>query len=159
MPDNVLPFESKGPGHGGPARGYKWEPALPGNFKAKKHGAYSDRVITPLAAEINNAVCLARPDLQAPEMQPAVMAYARTEAQLEILTAYVDQHGAINEETGEPTAAEKHRLRIDTQAANHRARLGLDPLSKARLGKDIASTQVDLVALYAQMLAEGKDTK
>lgn len=155
MSDNVLPFGGKVTASGRPqARGYSWEPALPGNFKAKKHGAYSDRVVTPLAAEIYNAVCLARPDLQASEMLPAVMAYARTEAQLEILTAHVDQHGAIDPETGEPTSAEKYRLKIDTQAANHRTRLGLDPLSKAKLGKDIASTQADLATVWMKMLEE-----
>lgn len=137
----------------GPARGYSWAPFVAENFAAKKHGAYSSRVVTPLAAEIANAVCVARTDLQAPEMQPAVLAYARTEAQLEVLTAFVDMHGAIDEDTGEPSAAEKYRLRIDTQAANHRSRLGLDPLSKAKLGKDIASTQLDLSVILAQLNA------
>lgn len=137
----------------GPARGYSWAPFQPGHFKSKKHGAYSDRVITPLAAEIANAVCEARPDLQAPEMQPAVLAYARSEAQLELLTAYVDQHGAFTD-TGEPCSAEKHRLRLDTQTANHRSRLGLDPLSKAKLGKDIAATQVDLAQIFAAIKAQ-----
>lgn len=141
-------------GSQGPARGYTWERAIPGNFKALKHGARSERVITPLAAEIYNAVCEARPDLQAPEMAPAVWAYARTEAQLEILTGFVDKHGAIDESTGEPTAAEKYRLRIDTQAANHRARLGLDPLSKAKLGKDVAATKVDIARVWQQMLTD-----
>lgn len=61
----------------GPARGYSWAPFVAQNFVAKKHGAYSPRTITPLAAEIANAVCEARPDLQKPEMQPAVLAYAR----------------------------------------------------------------------------------
>lgn len=133
----------------GPARGYSWEPFKPGHFKSKKHGAYSDRVIVPLAAEIANAVCLARPDLQAPELQPAVLAYARTEAQLEVLTAYVDEHGPFKDD-GEISAAEKHRLRIDTQAANHRARLGLDPLSRAKLGRDVAATQVDIAELLTK---------
>lgn len=138
----------------GPARGYSWLPFVAENFAAKKHGAYSSRVVTPLAADIANAVCLARPDLQAPEMQPAVLAYARTEAQLEVLTAFVDINGAINEDTGEPTSAEKYRLRIDTQAANHRSRLGLDPLSAAKLGKDIASTKLDITTMFAQLQAE-----
>lgn len=141
----------------GPARGYSWEPFVAANFAAKRHGAYSERVITPLAAEIANAVCAARPDLQAPEMQPAVLAYARTEAQLEVLTAYVDLHGAIDDNTGEPSGAEKYRLRIDTQAANHRSRLGLDPLSKARLGKDIASTHLDMSIILSKLNAERKE--
>lgn len=138
----------------GPARGYSWAPFVAANFVAKKHGAYSPRTITPLAAEIANAVCEARPDLQKPEMQPAVLAYARTEAQLEVLTAYVDLHGAIDEKTGEPSGAEKYRLRIDTQAANHRSRLGLDPLSAAKLGKDIASTKLDITTMFTQLQAE-----
>lgn len=138
----------------GPARGYSWAPFVAENFAAKKHGAYSSRVITPLTAEIANAVCAARPDLQKPEMQPAVLAYARTEAQLEVLTAFVDLNGSIDENTGEPTSAEKYRLRIDTQAYKHRERLGLDPLSKAKLSKDIASTQVDLSIILAQMNAD-----
>lgn len=138
----------------GPARGYSWAPFVAENFAAKKHGAYSSRVITPLTAEIANAVCAARPDLQKPEMQPAVLAYARTEAQLEVLTAFVDANGSIDENTGEPTSAEKYRLRIDTQAANHRSRLGLDPLSAAKLGKDIASTKLDITMMFAQLQAE-----
>ncbi|MGR6523615.1 hypothetical protein ACU5JM_18430 [Rhodococcus erythropolis] len=143
----------------GPARGYSWAPFVAENFAAKKHGAYSSRVITPLTAEIANAVCAARPDLQKPEMQPAVLAYARTEAQLEVLTAFVDANGSIDEDTGEPTSAEKYRLRIDTQAYKHRERLGLDPLSKAKLGKDIASTQIDLSIILAQLNEARNETK
>jgi hypothetical protein len=47
--------------------------------------------------------------------------------------------------------------RFETQAANLRGRLGLDPLSRARLGKDIAATEVDIAKLMAGMADEEGD--
>ena len=39
-----------------------------------------------------------------------------------------------------------------------RARLGLDPVSRARLGKDVASSKLDLARLWAEEdRAAGKD--
>jgi hypothetical protein len=39
--------------------------------------------------------------------------------------------------------------RAESRAATLRARLGLDPLSRARLGKDIAAAEVDVARLMA----------
>ncbi|NKT41216.1 hypothetical protein GS484_26550 [Rhodococcus hoagii] len=110
-------------------------------------------MITPLAAEIANAVCQSRADLQAPEMQPAVLAYARSEAQLELLTAYVDEHGAVTD-AGELTSARKN-----TPAPGYSDRQ--PPLStrprptfegQARQGH--RRNQVDLAQIFAAIKAQ-----
>jgi hypothetical protein len=45
--------------------------------------------------------------------------------------------------------------KLEKHAANMRARVGLDPVSAAKLGKSLASTEVDLARL-AQGLAEAE---
>lgn len=173
--------DSKGTGHGGEKRGYSWAPAEPGNTLAVQHGSRSPRMVDPIAAEI--AEQLLSLDsvayLRAPEYAPAVLAWARVEAQIELLTAFITEQGGveqmltahgedITDEHGEPGALRRvtrsRRIqsawsaldKTEARAATLRARLGLDPLSRARLGRDVAATKVDLAQVLSQ-LTEDRD--
>ena len=160
MSDNVLPFESKGPGHGGPARGYTWEPFQPGHFKALKHGAHSPRIIVPMAAEIANDLMQRHERLRDPLYREQLLEYSKLMAQVNRFEVYLDKVGEIfesGEKAGQVRPAAEYLLKARKQASNIADRLGLTPLANARLGKDTASAQADLVAVYAQMLAEQKD--
>jgi len=166
----------------GPARGYRWKDAEPGNELALKHGANSPRRVEPLAAQIAESL-LNHPEtpayLREPSYVPVVRAWARAEAVVSLLWDWLDAHdldAAVadvtetdEDETRSKGSGSKHTLsrhvesvltqlhRHETRAMNLRSRLGLDPLSRARLGKDVASQQFDLARLFAEMQKDGRE--
>ncbi|HXN61400.1 MAG TPA: hypothetical protein VN886_13200 [Acidimicrobiales bacterium] len=131
-----------------PARRYSWPTATPGNTIAMRHGAWSPRRIDPRAQELVDAIAPGVTWWQ-PCDWPAVWAWARIEARVELLTEWLaDKGGDLDaDDTVRPAADLLTRLTV--QAANMRARLGLDPLSRARLGRDTAAASVDLARLWA----------
>jgi hypothetical protein len=121
-----------GPGHGGPRRGYSWPPF------PSKHGARSPRHVDPVAAELAAALLEDRPDLAGyPE---AVMAWARAESRCILLADYHARVGFLDDD-GQVRGG-KHVAAFETQAANLRVRLGLDPLADAQLRKQQAEALV-----------------
>lgn len=160
----------------GQARGYKWADATSGNELALVHGAYSERRIAPLAEQIATSLLShpgTPPYLREPSYQPVVRAWSRAEA---VVTALWDWLAAQDIETAlaDTTATDEaeHRTqgkatrrttsrhvesvltqlhRHEVRAMNLRSRLGLDPLSRARLGRDIGAARLDLAQVYAEM--------
>ena len=143
-----------------------------GNHLAQRHGAYSARTVEPLADEIEESARTspAWPAyLTDPSYQPAVRAWATAEAICELLRrhlagqdfadALVDMTQEESTEThgkGRSTRRSTSRrtrsaldmlARWEVTASNHRSRLGLDPLSRARLGRDVTSARSDLVQI------------
>lgn len=141
-------------GNGGPARGYAWEPFQPGHTLSTRHGAYSPRRVDPLAAQLVDAVTEAATYLDDACYAPALWAWARAEARVQLLTEWIDEHGLLDED-GKPRGAADLLIRCERLAAEGRARLGLDPLSRARLGRDVTAAQVDLAQLLAALDREG----
>jgi hypothetical protein len=145
----------------------QWQPAFkrqrppfpPGHELSTHHGAYSPRKVEPLARELVDAV-LADPaaaHAHAPAYRYALWAWARAEAQVQLLTEYVIKRG---EEAGNGVGdLEQDRVRsaylllhrAEARATTQRTRLGLDPLSRARLGKDVAAGQLDAARLFAEL--------
>ncbi|WP_128645051.1 hypothetical protein [Rhodococcus sp. BS-15] len=138
------------PGSKGPARGYTWEPFKAGHFKSKKHGAYSDRIIVPLAADIANDLMAELPYLQDTTYREALLDYARTAARVEVLEKWLDEHGEIRED-GTVAPAAIYLVRVRGHLASMASRLGLDPLSRAKLGKDTTATKLDLAQLMSAL--------
>lgn len=139
--------------------GRKFEP---GNELALRHGAWSPRKVDPLARELVDQV-LANPatgHLQAPHWRPALWAWGRAEAQVQLLTEWLATQG---EKTGDGVGDlgdEKVRSaylllhRAETRATTGRTRLGLDPLSAARLGRDKTAAALDAAQLMKQLADE-----
>jgi hypothetical protein len=163
-------------GHG-PANGSR-EPFQPGNEAALVHGASSERHIAPRAAQIaadllNHQGC--PPYLKEPGYTPVVRAWSRAEAVVSLLWDWLAEHDLDDALTDLTTvdedeehakgSATRHTVsrrvesvltqlhRHEVRAMNLRSRLGLDPLSRARLGKDITAQRLDLAQLFAQMTA------
>jgi len=131
----------------------------PGHELSVQHGYYSPRRLDPLAVELVESVLTnpATAYLQAAHWRPALWAWARAEAQVQLLTEYLAKAG---EEAGDGVGdlnADRVRSaylllhRAETRATTQRTRLGLDPLSAARLGRDRAATQVDVAKLMAEL--------
>ncbi len=136
-------------------------PFTPGNQLAVTHGAYSSKRTDPIARRYIDELAQdpGLEYLQAPRFHAALWAWAGTMAKVELLTEWVDSMGiqdAADSDRGKTSALELLRKWMAT-AQTQAARLGLDPLSAARLGKDIAGArQADAATLLTQARAHAE---
>jgi hypothetical protein len=140
---------------------HPWQrpPFEPGNTIGERHGAYSPRKVDPLAAELVTRM-LADPGaghLRHPSYRLALWAWGRAEAQAQLLTEYLAKRDeATGDEGGDlegdaTKAAYLPLHRAEARANTLRTRLGLDPLSRARLGRDVAGGQLDTARAMAEL--------
>jgi len=139
-----------------PARGYTWPPFESGNLAALQHGVYSPRKVDPLVIEI---LALVEPTVTwwQPADRLTALAWARAEAQCQLLTEYLmaaaelagDGVGDLDADRVKSAYLLLHRA--ESRAESLRSKLGLDPLSRARLGRDVAAGSVDVAKLMAAL--------
>jgi hypothetical protein len=144
-----------------PKTGEEWVPEFegqrppfqPGNTLSVKHGIWSPAKVDPVAEAIVAAIH-ADDDLsmlRMPAFQMALWAYARTAARVRVIDEWVDSmpiQQAADSDRGKTSPLEllrKWQVTMDNKAA----RLGLDPVSYAKLHKTVASTKVDLARLLS----------
>lgn len=145
-------------------RGYSWKPFEPGNLAHLQHGAYSPRKVDPLAQSYVDQLLeqAAAPESQTgylldPSYRPAIWSLARVTAQVELLSEWLASRDSAGvDKDGEELGALRALMRCEARAESLRSKLGLDPLSRARLGRDVAAGQVDMAKLLAA-LAETSD--
>ena len=133
-----------------PVSSWQRPPFEKNNEMAVTHGAHSERRIAPLAArwvEVAKAQC---PYLSDPSFEPALLAWARFEAKVDLLHTWIDEHGMFDA-TGAIVPAAKVLPSFEGRASSLRATLGMDPVSRAKLQRDSAATQVDLATLMAEV--------
>src|SRR5438093_563430 len=75
---------AKGPGHGGPARGYSWKQFEPGHELSMRHGAYSSALrLAPrtqeIAESLRDAIGEGYDEKFAPAIEVGSLALARVE--------------------------------------------------------------------------------
>lgn len=138
----------------GSAADWQRPPFEPANGAAMTHGATSPAKVNPRAEEIAKAAVDAVGYLGAADFAPALRSWARAEASLDLLAEWVDQHGLLDGQ-GNPQPWVSTLLRFERLAAGHRARLGLDPASRAKLERDLADVQRGRFDL-GQLLEEGR---
>lgn len=165
-----------GKGHGGQARGYSWEPFKPGHEVNLVHGAYSAARVGE-AAEAIAAAITDRPGcpayLKNPEWGPRIAAYARAEAIVQLMWAYIaglDLEDALSDRTATEEdedhgegghvrrrSTTQHVESVLTQVHRHEVRamnlaksLGLDPMSRARLPKGFGEQRYDLARILME---------
>jgi hypothetical protein len=129
-------------------------PFQPGNQLAVTHGAFSAARTDPIARQYITELA-ADPTLSyldQPRFAAGLWQWATAQARVQLLSEWVDK---MSMETstysgkGQTSPLELLRKWMST-AQTYAARLGLDPLSAARLGKDVASTRVDLATLLSK---------
>ncbi|WP_143168030.1 hypothetical protein [Jatrophihabitans endophyticus] len=94
--------------------------------------------------------------LRAPLYASAVHAWARVEAKCARAAEYLEAMPIERQmESPKPGTAPPLEVwrRMEATALTHRGRLGLDPLSAARLGKDVAAAKVDMAKLLSDAQA------
>ena len=123
-----------GPGHPDyrPPRRYSWPPFAPGHELSKRHGAYSARTWKPLADAIAAELPDVAPWCARATYGAAVAAWARVEAQLQLVHDWLNEHGPLDSD-GNPRPATALLARLESQAQSLRAELGLSPLALAKL--------------------------
>ncbi|NMD62719.1 P27 family phage terminase small subunit [Nocardia globerula] len=119
------------------------------NTLSLKHGAHSERSLKPIAEAWVKTALAQCAYLRDPSYEPALLAWARFEAKCDLLHDWIDENGLIDD-YGQATPAAKLLPTYEGRAAALRATLGMDPISRAKLQRDAAATQVDLAALMAQ---------
>lgn len=136
----------------------KQPPFEPLNEVALKHGAYSPRRVEPLADGLVAGVLVeaALPGsssayLREPSFRPALWAWARAEARCQLLTEWLIDNGGDLTAGGDVKGAAEHLRRWEAQALKHREQLGLAPLARARMGRDVAAGSVDMAKLMAEL--------
>lgn len=142
--------------------GTPWVPAFegqrppfqPNNQLAVTHGAYSAKRTDPIARRLIDEVCTdpTTSYLASPKYHAQLWQWAVAQARVEVLTEYVDELGmaaAMDSDRGKTPPVEVLRKWMATSLTLARD-LGFTPASAARLGKDVASTQVDLATLLSK---------
>jgi len=158
------------PGIGGGGEVSDWAPAFPGqrppfapgNDLSLRHGVYSPRKIGERSAVVV-AQLLEQPGvgyLQAPEYRASLWRYAQRQAKADLMHDRMLEHAETCAEIAGCQVCESLERRwreFDTAAAKASERLGLDPLSRARLGKDVAQGRAaDAAAELSRMREEAE---
>ena len=130
------------PVRGYSARGYSWKPFSRGNAVGRQfepdntahlsHGAYSPRSWRPLADAIATELPAMAPWSTDAAYGATVAAWARVEAQLQLVMDWLDERGPLDDE-GVPRPATNLLAKLESQAAGLRSELGLTPFALARL--------------------------
>jgi hypothetical protein len=154
-----------------PARGYSWPPFEAGNTAALKHGASSPRKIRPIAEEIREVLLAEAPWIDRPAFAGAVRSLCWTEAQVVLLTEWLNEHGVlrdrgVDELEPQPRAATRLLRDLENRAEKLRSSLALTPTSMAKMLGTLRAVVEDsddgLMALKAEgrkMLAAREDAE
>ncbi|PKW25408.1 hypothetical protein [Phycicoccus duodecadis] len=132
-------------------------PFAPGNTMSLRHGVYSPRRIGERAQTVVDQLLeqAGVGYLAAPEYRASVWRYAQRQARADLMHDRLLEHSESCEEVAGCETCESLERRwreFDTAAAKASERLGLDPLSRARLGKDVAQgRQADAAAIMAEL--------
>jgi hypothetical protein len=127
-----------------------------GNTKALAHGASSPRTIAPIAAQYEAELIQAAPWTAQTAFAPTRAALARCEARIQLLSAWLDERGGawgLNARQ-QLRPATSLLMALEAQADRLRARLGLDPVSRARLGRHVAGTAFDMARAMQEITEE-----
>lgn len=127
-------------------RGYSWPPFEPGHELSTLHGAKSPRKVDPIAEGLVDWVTTADglEHLREPRFLPAVWAWARVEATVQLLSDYcaglVVEQATVPQRKGASSSPLEILRQHEATAATMRARLGLDPMSAAKLLRELTET-------------------
>lgn len=139
-----------------------WEQFKPENTAAVVHGGYSPRLIEPLAQRIVADLFAGGeipPYLNDPAFASQIRAWARAEAEVALVHEWLQglppEQRLTPPKPGTAPPVETWR-KLEAHAANLRKDLGLTPMAKAKLGRQLTPV-VDVAALMARMADEEGD--
>lgn len=132
-------------------------PFTPGHTKSLQHGTWSERTLAPVVGSILEYTLADEGTayLREPRYRAALEGWARAEAKVLLLERYLarraeeagEEAGDLGDKRVETAYRELHKA--EKRAESGRSALGLTPMSRVRLGRDVAATQVDLASLLS----------
>lgn len=113
------------------------------------HGAWSARVVEPLAESMVSNALESAPFLRDPSYRPQLMSWARLAARADLISRWLDDHGGDLDADGEVRPAANHLVRLQRAEMQAASKLGMNPAARASLLRDVAfagavSTGADL---------------
>ena len=115
-----------------------------GNDFALRHGARSERRVSVVAQQILDGLLgdPSTPDylVRDESFRPALTAWATAEARVSLINAYLDDQSLEKAFSGKGWMLESSR-KWSVTAANFRTRLGLDPVSRAKILRDLSAAR------------------
>ncbi len=120
-----------------PARGYSWEPFQPGNLKAMRHGARSERVVGARAQQIREMLVADFPYLASEVFQESVERYCRAEARARLLSDYCMEKAEREGVEKVPPSLWQEASRAESNAMKAAQDCGLDAAGFARVARDL----------------------
>ena len=116
-------------------------PAEPGNTRAVKHGAHSERLIGPIASDVSEeveALCMGTPASQ-PQFAAARAVLARKLARLRMVGEYLESNhdGSPLTHKGGVLKAAQFELSLLASVEKSLTDLGLNPGAAAKLGVEL----------------------
>jgi hypothetical protein len=128
-------------------------PFQPGNQLAVTHGAYSTERTDPIAQRYIQEVCSdpATSYLRSPAYHAMLWQWGVLMAQCELITVHMASmtfEERTNSDRGKTSPMDLY-TRFSGRALALAKEMGFTPRSRAGLGKDVASTQVDLATLLS----------
>jgi hypothetical protein len=127
-----------------------WDQFGDGNSAALVHGVRSEAVFSPVAEAIAGETLGSAPEyLGDVSFRFALRSWAEAEAQLLLYESWMEQlpQGARYTARGAQAPPVDLWRKLSAHAANLRKPLGLDPVSRVRIGQSLASQNVDLARL------------
>jgi hypothetical protein len=128
----------------GPARGYSWPPAEPGNELAVKHGATAVLKLAPRAGEIAERIRAIVP-AGSDHDEPTVRLLAGVLARIEAANAWLAANSIFADGEGNAQPILKQLSTWENTAGRLCEKLGLTPTSRAELGLDLARMHLTVV--------------
>lgn len=123
-----------------------------GNAAARRHGAYREMEVGPLAEALVLEMAEQAPWAARPAFDGEVLACARAQAEAELLWRHVVEVGPVVDGLPNPCLEALHRA--ETRASKLRANLGMNPRAWATLIKELATSSGD-ADTYEALVAEG----
>jgi hypothetical protein len=148
-----------------------WQPEWPGqrppfgagNTASRVHGGNDERVVGPLAEAIEAEIlgdAQMPQHVRSPAFARAVRASSRAEAVADLMFRYMDtltpEQMTIPRKAGTKAPLDLY-LTAEAKAAGHRSRLGLDPVSYARIAKDLGLAQASSEAALERLGSAGAE--
>ncbi len=125
-----------------------------GEALARRHGAYRDAEIAPLAEALVEELAEVAPWVARPAFDGEVLAVARAQAMAELLWRHLVEVGPVDGR-GKPRPALEAWHRAEARAERLRQNLGLSPRSWAALLRSMSESGGDEDAIE-QLKAEGR---
>lgn len=113
-----------------------------GNQLARKHGAHSKDAVSSAAGKFKDRLLEERPWLENKNFEDAIEAFARNRARIELISAWLDEHGLFSQE-GQPRPAAEYLLRLERLGIELLDRLGLTPSAAARLHRELGVSRTE----------------